>query len=90
MVFGPMLVDPTLNAARNEGRSGSISANCAGRANNFASVSGTGILRPINGSTISENFAGCAVDTTIHLPGRLSATSRAYTYAAVAVCGHQI
>ena len=42
----------------------SISMYCAGRANRRASVSGTGTSRPISGSTISRNLAGCAVETS--------------------------
>ena len=44
---------------------GSRSAQDTGRENSLARLSGISICRPMSGSTISRNFAGCAVETTI-------------------------
>jgi hypothetical protein len=62
-----------------------------GRVIKLLKVAGISTVRPIKGSTISRNFAGCAVATKVHLAeARFSGDSREYTSAAVAVCGHQI
>src|SRR3954466_7096128 len=51
------------SSARNASSVGSSSVSCRGSASNFARTAGTGASRPVCASTISLNFAGCAVAT---------------------------
>ena len=51
---------------------GSSSAQDTGRENSLARLSGISIRCPVSGSTISRNFAGCAVETSTQRPAARS------------------
>ena len=72
---------------RSAPNSGSITTDRRGRSITRAIPGGTGSASPIRGSTVSANFAGCAVArTTPRAPGRRRNSSRSPS-SPTAVCG---